>query len=550
MRRVKLPLNQQAARIANEKIRAPASNVLREKWLDAYSAAGGMVENETPSQRTPKSPIQPCTLGYIELQYLHVDATPVCGARYEIRSPEGQLLYEGKLDGSGRVRINGVPREQSSFLFHFEGDPARYTPHKKPSQKPDPDATRSMVEGVGRWLWGTLQGDFNKNPSMSQIAVNTLLGLIPLVDQALDLRDIIAGLKDIIEYYTEDEDQQKKHSSILGLSYEVWLWLNIFIIAMGCIPELGSAIKGVFKGLVAFLVDAGKKVDGLNPRQVQALWEKLVRILNHFGKGNAHEWLKQLPGKIDGWMDEAVKKIRTCLDTIESLLKQAEEHANSWFVRWIVDTNVLDKFTARLRRFRSAVHKAYVRLDSMKAQVNQWLRDQFSKILPGKHLFPQPGSTGGRHTRIQHEELPPDNKSGRALAKELAEKRAKEAAESAAAKVHAKYGSAKGKPNCAAAVVDQRTGREWTATSGGGRYDEPIHPDLDKRIKDIPEEHLGKRSPTNCAEFRALNEALNAGARAEDLVIYTVFTEKVPKPAHRCPRCQHTVVGVSSIPSD
>ncbi len=407
-----------------------------------------------------------------------------------------------------------------------------------------------MVEGVGRWLWGTLQGDFNKDPSISQVAVNALLGLIPLVDQALDVRDIIAGLKDIIEFYMEDEEYQKKHSSVLGLDYEVWIWLNIFIIAVGCIPELGSAIKGVLKGLIVFLVDAGKKVDGLSPHQVQELWEKLVRILNHFGKGNAHEWLKQLPGKLDGWMNEAVQKVRSCLDTFDRLLKKAEEHASTWYARAVFNSKDLEKFKARTRQLKSAVHKAYTRLESMKAQVNQWLREQINKLLPGKHHFPQSGSTGGRHTRAQHEEPPPPgNKSGRALAKELAEKRAKELAENEAATVRADYGNSKGKPNCAAAVVDQRTGDKWTGTSGGGPYDQPIHPDLQKRIKDIPEEELAKRSPTNCAEFRALNEALNAGARAEDLVVYTVFTDKVPKPAPRCPRCQHTVVGVSSIPS-
>jgi hypothetical protein len=558
MRRVKQPVNQQAARVANQKFGgkppnplSPSFNVQREQWMDAYVAAGGKVENETTAQRLFDSMIQPCTLGYIELQYLHVDQTPVRGAGYKICSPSGQVLYQGKLDGNGRVRINNVPTQHNAFKFHFEADPAKYTPHKKPAQKPDPSATESTVNAIGRWLWGTLQGDFNKNPTMSQVAVNTLLGLIPLVDQALDLRDIIAGLKDVIEFYMEDEAQQKKHASVLGLSYEVWLWLNIFIIAIGCIPELGSAIKGVLKGLIAFLVDAGKKADGLTPRQIQELWEKLIRILNYFGKGNAHAWLKELPGKLTGWMNEATKKVRTCLDTIDGLLKKAEEYANSKTARWIVNARDLAEFTASLRRFRKAVARAYARLDQMKTQVNQWLVEQVTKMVPGKHNFPQPGSTGTLHTRNQHSEPPPENKSGRALARELAEKRAKEEAEAKAAAMLAKYGKSNARPNCAAAVVDQRTGKTYTGTSGAGEpYNQPIHPDLDKRMKNIPKEHLEKRSPTNCAEFRALNDALNAGARPEDLVVYTVFTDKTPpKAAPRCDRCKHTVVGVGSIPS-
>jgi hypothetical protein len=94
MRRARLPINQQAAHIANEKLRAqtggkpidpksPSANALREQWMDAYVAAGGKVENVPPAQRPVGSPVQPCPLGYIELQYRHADATPVRGAGFD-----------------------------------------------------------------------------------------------------------------------------------------------------------------------------------------------------------------------------------------------------------------------------------------------------------------------------------------------------------------------------------------------------------------------------------------------------------------------------------
>lgn len=424
MKRVKLPINARAARIANEKLaartggraldpRSSADAPLREQWLKDYAAAGGKVEETNTSKRPVNSAVQPCPLRHIELQYRHTDGTPVPGAQYVVLSHTGERLYQGTLDSHGKARITGVQSHVSSFQFYFHKDPAAYTPHKKPSAKPQPEPVRSTFDEILDWLWGTLQGDFKKDPSLSQVAVNTVLGLIPLVDQALDLRDIIAGLKDIIEYYMEDTQHQQAHKDVLGLDYELWLWLNVFIIALGCIPELGSAIKGVLKALIVFLTDAGKKAEALSPQQLQKLWGMLVKVLNHFGKGNAHKWLKEFPSKLDGWMATATAKIKTCLDTINQLIHNAEAYTHKQPAQWLLKEKQLDAFRKSLQKIKTAVQKAYSRLDEMKKQVNQWIREQVEKVLPGKHPSLQSGttSTAGHsvpNVRDQHATPPPN----------------------------------------------------------------------------------------------------------------------------------------------
>jgi hypothetical protein len=45
-----------------------------------------------------------------------------------------------------------------------------------------------------QWVWGVLQGDFNEDPSISQIVVRTLITLIPGVDQIADIQDLVAAL--------------------------------------------------------------------------------------------------------------------------------------------------------------------------------------------------------------------------------------------------------------------------------------------------------------------------------------------------------------------
>ena len=46
------------------------------------------------------------------------------------------------------------------------------------------------------------------------------------------------------------------------------------------------------------------------------------------------------------------------------------------------------------KQLRAAIQKTYARLDQMKAQINQWIRDQLGQALEGKHHFIQQGSPG------------------------------------------------------------------------------------------------------------------------------------------------------------
>lgn len=89
----------------------------------------------------------------------------------------------------------------------------------------------ATVEGA-KWLWGALQGDFNKNPTTGQVIVGGIVSMIPLVDQACDVRDIVANCIAL-------SDEQAREDS------ENWVALGMTCI--GFVPEFGSAIKTVGK---------------------------------------------------------------------------------------------------------------------------------------------------------------------------------------------------------------------------------------------------------------------------------------------------------------
>jgi LysM repeat protein len=83
-----------------------------------------------------------------------------------------------------------------------------------------------------QWVWGVLQGDFKEDPSVSQIVVRTVLTLIPYVDQVADVQDLVAAVYKLAWQERSDEFGP---------------WFDLFLTAVGFIPELGSLIKGAVK---------------------------------------------------------------------------------------------------------------------------------------------------------------------------------------------------------------------------------------------------------------------------------------------------------------
>jgi hypothetical protein len=57
---------------------------------------------------------------------------------------------------------------------------------------------KSICADVGDWTWGTVQGAFNEKASFSQILVDAVIGMIPLVGDGTAVRDLIAVVMGLI----------------------------------------------------------------------------------------------------------------------------------------------------------------------------------------------------------------------------------------------------------------------------------------------------------------------------------------------------------------
>lgn len=108
--------------------------------------------------------------------------------------------------------------------------------------------------GLGEWIWGALQGDFNTERSNGQIGFDMVVSLIPIVDTLCDVRDLCANIRQ----YRKDPTNK----------------ITLFFIAttvVGFIPELGTVVKSVLRLVWTYLKPLVKHADDLTNSSKLAL---------------------------------------------------------------------------------------------------------------------------------------------------------------------------------------------------------------------------------------------------------------------------------------
>jgi hypothetical protein len=124
---------------------------------------------------------------------------------------------------------------------------------------------------VGQWCWGTLQGAFNEKQTISQIIVDAVIGIIPLVGDVTAARDLLAVA---IRMSTDPAKRR-----------DVAEWVLFVILLFALIPAFGGVIKGIGRLALRVTDDAAKDAELLG---------EIIRYLNRMGHGDAPKWFKTL----------------------------------------------------------------------------------------------------------------------------------------------------------------------------------------------------------------------------------------------------------------
>lgn len=151
-------------------------------------------------------------------------------------------------------------------------------------------------------------GDFDENPNTAAYVVGGIVSLIPIVDQVMDVRDVSGALYRI---NTQGGFGKATTDQLVNLGFA----------AFGCIPEVGSAFKTVFKPLWRERKAAKSAVNG----GVEAV-ERLLGMK----KGGAIVWMRvKVLGQWASHTTQAIAKVNLALDACIELLDTIG-HLKGW----------------------------------------------------------------------------------------------------------------------------------------------------------------------------------------------------------------------------
>lgn len=134
---------------------------------------------------------------------------------------------------------------------------------------------KQISSEVAGWLWGTVQGAWNEKQTVSQIIVDAVIGMIPLVGQGTAVRDLLAVSTGLAENPEKRED--------------TWQWVLFAVLLLALIPVMGGVLKGVGRLTLRAAREAAE-----NSAKLASMADDMVALLNRLGHKDAVQWLRQL----------------------------------------------------------------------------------------------------------------------------------------------------------------------------------------------------------------------------------------------------------------
>ena len=311
------------------------------------------LDNDAPEVRFNHDGVE--RTSRLGIQYLYVNGMPVIDARFTVHDHgTGQKIREGAIRPEMVTWIT-LPAHNKRVTVKLHDDPFIKSYLKSPVPNPEKrkaDArpgwfdrmTRALID-AGDWTVEMLKGDFNQDPTLGQIITNTLITMIPVVDQVADIRDIVAGVKFLA--------WDRKYSDYM-------VWIGICFTIIGLFPTAGSLAKGVLKCVFKSLPIA-----------------RIAKVFNGLAEGNVVRYLKMLG---DGGLDTLH---RQTLELFNKLVAAVRGKLNR--IKALVPDRLKDAH-ASLNRFIDGLDQAKRHAPDMIARFFDDLWQKLENILGGPRL--------------------------------------------------------------------------------------------------------------------------------------------------------------------
>lgn len=172
---------------------------------------------------------------------------------------------------------------------------------------------KALCAETGQYVWGTAQGAFNEKASFSQILVDAVIGMIPLVGDVTAARDLIAVVIRLIESPTKRE--------------EVWEWVLLIVLLFALIPVFGGVIKGVGRVVVKVAKEAELLVGAAKAAKLAEGAKEIIAFLNRIGSKNAEKWFISL--RIADYQAQLLERFNKLMEVISGVLVKIQHKAGS-----------------------------------------------------------------------------------------------------------------------------------------------------------------------------------------------------------------------------
>jgi hypothetical protein len=223
------------------------------------------------------------------------------------------------------------------------------------------ESFKSVSLEVGDWIWGTVQGAFNEKATISQIIVDAVIGMIPLVGDATAVRDLIAI---VIGLATDPRKREEKLQ-----------WIMLVIMLLALIPVLGGVFKGVGRLVVKAMGEIAHLIAGAEraARLAEAA-KDIVAFLNRVGVGNAEKFLKEL--KFAEHQQTLITKLDELLNRISGVLEKTKARVGRWVPDRLV--NGIERVQAGVKWLKDAapqrIKDGIKELDDFLREIQQYVR--------------------------------------------------------------------------------------------------------------------------------------------------------------------------------
>jgi hypothetical protein len=147
-------------------------------------------------------------------------------------------------------------------------------------------------------------GEFNEDPNFAMMGVDLGVSLIPILDQASDVRDVLAHLYYLIF--------RKQHDRFMR-------WIGLVFTLIGLFPEIGSAIKGASK----FVIKGVREVIGHLAEVLKPFRRFLPEIagFGHLQAYIARHWERIVTAGLAAW-ERTIGRVARIVDTVPAFLNR------------------------------------------------------------------------------------------------------------------------------------------------------------------------------------------------------------------------------------